>query len=719
MTDPAPTEQIVARGVTPEYFDALGAAALHGRALIAEDAKNSTGMPAAVLSNGFWQRRFASDPQAVGRTLMLQGQRFVVVGVMPPGFNGLSVDWAPDVRIPLRAYSLLAPEFRDDFFELTGRLSPGYTREQAEAECVAIWNSMAESEPGGAYAILNAAVRLDPMERGVSVVRDRFGNVLQLLIATVSALLLIACANLAGLQLARGTARKQELSVRRGIGATRGRLVRQMLAESLLLVVLGTAGGLWIAFVTTPPAMRMLPPMRDFSSALVPLSLDVGMDWRVFAFGVAISGLTLALFGLAPAVSISRGTLETMLRGVRARSSWRGQQALTVVQIALCAVLLTCAGLMVRTFRELRSVDSGFDAGQIATFTLDTWSGGYRRETEAVFLRTLTERVRQIPSVVSVGISSRGVMRGRGVGMTTAPVGQRTTRADFLNTDLHTVSPEYFETMGMRLLSGRTLSPTDVVLNGDTVARPWKVLVNQAFVRRFFPDVNPLGRHFGAGLETIVSVAGYEIIGVVSDAKYRSLRQPILPTVYSGPIEGTYGSVVLNVRSEAPPETIFQPVQKALAAIDPNMAFTEVHTLAGEVDDSTASERLAAGLGSIFGVLALLLAGVGLYGLLAYIVAQRRSEIGIRMAVGAQRGAVLRAVARDGMRLVLIGVSAGMAASLALTRLLSSLLYGVEPTDPLTFVSVAVLLLGVALVACYIPARRAAKVEPMVALRHE
>ena len=701
--------------------------AFRGRLLTPLDEKEDYGTPPVVLSYGFWRRRFDGDPRVLGRTIALLGHRFVVVGVTPPEFNGFSVDTAPDMRIPLRAYPLLFVNFNKEQelqFELAGRLRPGFTRAQAEAECLSMWNStmgaylrdVERAAPQTVSALLSQGMALDPLEQGVSIVRDRFGNVLKLLMASVIVLLFIACSNIAGLQLARGAVRRQEMAVRLALGATRRRVVGQMLAENLSLMILGTVGGLFVAVLGTPLAVRALPPMRDLGSALIPISMDVRMNGRVFLFASALSLLTLLFFGLAPALTASRQSLDSILRGARSTSNWRGRWTFIVCQIASCTLLLTAAILLVRAFEHLRGVNPGFDSQHVATFTADTTAAGYTPQTETAFLQILIDRVRQIPGVVSVAIASRGVMRQRGLGATVAPAGQRATRADFLNSDLNMVTPDYFDTMGIRFLYGRMLTSIDSTPSLESHGKRIKVVVNQSFAQRFFLNTNAVGKFFGNGLDVEVA-PDFEIVGVVSDARYRSLRQPITPTYYV--VATNFGSFVLNVRTRMRPESVLRPVQNVLTSIDPSLAFLEIHTLAEEVDDSVASERLTAALSSIFAGFALLLAAIGIYGLVSCVVEQRSREIGIRIAYGAQKSDVLEMVVGDGMKLALAGAAIGIVASIISTGLLSNLLYGISPTDPLTFFAVVLALLTVALAASYIPARRATRVDPMVSLRYE
>jgi predicted permease len=718
MTDPAPAEEISARAVTPEYFTALNVGALYGRVLTPYDEQDNSGDPPAVLSYGFWRRRFDGDPRAIGRTITLRGRKFVVVGILPRGFNGLSADTAPDVRIPNRAYAVLTGfPGANRAIELFGRLKPGVTRAQAEAECQSFFQSVVvpyyadivkEFPNNGAAQLIKSGVNLDSVQRGESVLRDRFASPLQLLMVSVSVLLLIVCSNVGGLLLAQGVARSQEIAVRMAMGATRTRLIRQALVENSLLAVLGAAGGLWVGLLITPLAGRALPPLRD-GTILLPLSLDVHMNGRVLLFCLMLSVITVVLFSAAPAITACRSGLDRVLRGSRSSAGLRGHKALIVVQIGLSTFLLAGASLLVRSFRELHAIDPGFDRDHIATFTLDFSFS----KKDAGFIPLLMERVRQTPGVISAAISSVGVMRGRGMGATVAPVGEQATQADYLNASFLDVSPEYFDTMGIRLLAGRSLTSQDAPAGKPGL--PAKVVVNQAFVRRFFPHADPLGQRFGIGLKAVES-ADYEIAGVMSDAKYRSLREPMIPTFCD--LANDY-SRVIYVRTRIRPELIFEPVRKVLAALDPSLAFIEMHTLAEEVDDSAAAERLTALLASVFGGIAVLLAGVGLYGLLAYAVMQRRREIGIRMALGAAALDIAGLTVRQTVGMAIVGLAAGLGAALACGPLVRSVLYGISPWDLTSLGSAVGFVLVVAAAATLVPALRAARVVPAVALREE
>ena len=721
LTEPLPAEQVTATLVTPEFFDALGIQALYGRALTAADARD-TGTVPAVLSYGFWQRRFHGDLQAPGRTLMIQGHAFVVVGVMPRGVNGLAVDTAADVSVPARALPLLTSLTLDraEGLEIAARLKPGVTRVQAYAECLSLWQSVTRSSHKGSPSLaleLSRGITLDPLERGTSILRERFGGSLELLMASVGLLLLLVCVNIAGLLLARMTSRQQEIAVRLAVGATRARLMRQMLAEGLPLAVAGAAGGLLLAYTGIPLAMRALPPIRDRAASLRALSLDATIDWRVLAFSLGASLLALAIFGLAPALAASRTSLDSVLRGARITGGGRGRQILVAVQIALCTFLLAGAGLFVRTFKDLRSTNPGFDSEHIATFTLDLSGHGYTPQTEPALVRGLIARASEIPGVASASVAARGVMRDRGVSTTVAREGQRITPADFLNANLNAVSTGYFDTMGMHLLAGRVLTVADAPSTGAAPARPTNVVVSKAFAERFFPGEDPLGKRFGIGIAGSVAKADDVIVGVVSDAKYRSLREPFSPILYQA-MEAS-DTVVLNVRTRVRPDAIFEPVRKALASIDPTLALLEVHRMDEEVDASASGERLLAALASIFAGLAALIAVVGLYALLTYAVAQRQREIGIRMALGADAMDIAALTFRQTLGIACSGIVAGLGGALAAGPLVRSLLYGVSPQDPVSLATAAVLAILVAAAATAIPTASAMRIEPAYALRKE
>jgi putative ABC transport system permease protein len=423
----------------------------------------------------------------------------------------------------------------------------------------------------------------------------------------------------------------------------------------------------------------------------------------IFAIGASLA--TALLFGLAPALAASRVSLDGVLRGARSSRAGRLRPALVVFQVALCTMLLAGAGLLIRSFRQLHSMDPGFDAGHAVTFTVYPGLSGYSQAQCDKLRLALLDRVRALPGVMSAASASRAVMRGSGIKMSTRPEGQTITDADSLNTSENTVSPEYFDTMGMRILAGRGFQES------DRDAKPPRILINETLAHQFFPHAHPVGRRLWNGLGAL-----WEIIGVVNDAKYRSLREPMTPTLYN---LGSDDIFILIVRTRMRPDTFIQPVRRELAALDPALPFIEIHTLAEEVDSSTASEHLTATLASLFGLLAAMLAALGIYGLLAYSVAQRRREIGIRMAVGARPGDIARMIGRQALAMVAVGTVAGLAAAWELAPAIRSLLYGVAPSDGVSLGAAAAFVIAVSALGAAIPAGRATRVEPAAALRDE
>jgi predicted permease len=722
MTGREPAEEITVHGVTPEFFDALGVRPLIGRLLVADDAARNFDTPPAVLSYEFWRKRFGNSNSIRAQTLAINGHRFAIVGVMPHGFHGLSVDNGPDVRIPLQAYSLLAPDFNVDHaeFELAGRLKPGVTQSQAQAECLAFWYPLMKdyyqktekSSPEAVANLLKRGMELQSLERGTSILRDNFGDVLKLLMASISLLVLIVALNVAGLLLGRAVSRQREMAVRLAIGGTPLRLGRQLFTESILLSLFGAIGGLLIALITMPLALHSLPPVRDLDSSIVPISLDTGLNWRVFSFLLASSVVTTLIFAVTPVMAALRFSIDRVLRTVRSSSSFRGRQLLITAQIALCTFLLASAGLLVRSFERLRATPSGFAVDSIATFRCDFGTSKY----PPGMIHVLIERVREIPGVISAATSSSGVLRGHGLFMTAARAGKRITRADFMDSNANRVSRDYFTTMGMRMVAGRDFIPSDAPQPKQTT--PVKAIVNEAFVRELFPGSNGIGKRFGTGVEGSISSAADEIIGVVSDAKYRSLRDPIRPMAYSLQTN-LDGDFMLNVRTRRAPQSIIQPVRQALASIAPGLALLETGTLAQAVDDTTAPERITATLASLFGAMAALLAGIGTYGLLAYAVTQRRREIGIRMALGAQPTDVAKLIAGQTFAMTVAGIFAGLGAAVLTGPAIRSLLYGIAPQDPAALAAAAIFVALIATTATISPTSNAVQIQPAETLRIE
>lgn len=585
-------------------------------------------------------------------------------------------------------------------------------------ECRAIWQTtmqdylqhVRELPPQVVSRELSRGMALDSLERGVSVIRDRYGDILKMLTASVGLIVLLVCANVGGILLARSAARQHEMALRLALGATQWHLARQVLVETCLLALPASVGGFAVALNAMSFMIHLLPPIRDVSTSLIAVSVDVRLNWRAFFFLLSLTLLTVLLSSIMPALGISRTSLDIVLRAVPSARRWRARQVLVTFQIALCTLLLATASLFVRTFQQLRRTNPGFDRDHVATFTIDP--GG--RPGSSALMRTFSERVGELPGVISVAWSTIGLMRDHGVSTTVAPVGGRLTYADFLNTNLNNVSPRFFATMGMRILAGRDFQATDIP--EPKVTGPEMVVVNQAFAQRFFPHTDPVGKRFGSarGMEGVAD-GRFEVIGVVSDAKYRSLREPIKPMFYT--LDSGAGQLVLYVRTHVQPEGIIEPVRRVLAKVDPSLPFLEVHMLAEEVDSSVAAERLAAAIGSLFGAIAALLAGTGIYGLLACVVADRRREIGIRMALGAGTTRIGGVIARQILAMTVrhylgTGICVRRTKGCFVRYFTVSL-----PEDPKSLLVATVFVAVLAAAASIVPAVRATRTDPILSLR--
>ena len=704
--------------VTGNYFTALNVQALYGRVLTQSDAFDSAASPPVVLSYRYWQSQFHGDAGAIGKTITLEDRPFTIAGVMPRQFNGLEVETTPDIRIPLAVASLLGTHttgpdaYRKFVYSIAARLKPGVTLDQARIESAAIVGPAMDLQ--SARQIRDEKLDVQSIANGVSIIRPRFAGALILLMAGVGLLLAMICANVGGLLLARAAARRQETAVRLAIGATAGRLLRQWLTESLLLTAIGAIAGLWISFISAPLMLRAIPSMRDLAATALTLSVDLRPDARFFGFAFGLCIVCALLAGLPAALQATRTSLQPSLQSTRATARQPLRWTLVAIQIGLCTFLLAGAGLLISTFRHLRSLDPGFDRDHVVTFSLDPGMAHYTDDQAADLQKRLLASVRALPGVASVSTALLGVMRGTGMKTTIAPEGQIAPRSDFMNTSINAVSADYFDTMGMRLLTGRNLRPD------EPKAKPQNVVVNQAFVRRFFSSVDPIGRKFGGGTGKPVS-GDYQIAGVVTDAKYRSLREPIPPTIYipQSPAINYSNSFIVYVRTKNRPEGIIEAVRKTLNSIDPRLPFYEVHTLAEEVNATLWAERLLAWLSSIFSIAAAILATLGIYATLAYAITRSRREIGIRVALGATPGDVLRLFSMRPVSSAAIGAVLGIGGFYIATPAFRSVLYDISPNDPAAIARAVGAVLFIAAAATLVAIRAAIKVEPAAILRDE
>jgi predicted permease len=730
-------EVVAGQAVSGNYYAALGVEPVLGRALNDEDDRASAA-PAAVLSHRYWQRRFGADAGVVGRPVNLNNVAFTVVGVSPPGFDGtMQVGSSPDVTIPIAWEPQVNPERSRMagagvwWLRVMGRLRPGATPEQAQASLDSLFRQSVIDHREARRAVAQSASApppLDPKDAPVLAVasgaqgemdtRESYQRPLYLLSGVVGLVLLIACANVANLMLARAAGRRREIAVRLALGAGRWRLIRQLLTESVLLSLVGGALGVLVAFWLKDGLMATGDWGGRWMSALEP-----ELDLRVLGFTAALSLLTGVLFGLAPAWRSTRVDLTPALkdsaRGASAPSRTWLSKSLVVAQVALSLVLLVGAGLFLRTLVNLRRVEPGFDTRNLLLFAVDPGLLGYKDERLADLYRRLTERIEAVPGVTSVTFSRTALLslaiNSRHFYLPGAAPGPDGRVKETGEVYVHQVRENFLEVMGIPLLAGRGLSER------DDARSPKAAVVNQTFAQQLFPGENPVGRRFSFNPEKPGEV---EIVGLARDAKYSSQRAETPPTVYLPWRQEmrVMSSVFFEVRTEGDPEAWVAAVRQAAREVEAGLPLNNVKTQAEQAGETMAMERLFAKLLSLFGLLAQLLAAVGLYGVLAWSVSRRTHEIGIRMALGARRGDVLRMVFRQGLGLTLAGLALGLVGAYALTKYLESLskmLYGVSPADPLTFGVIAAFLLLVALLACYFPARRATRVDPMVALRHE
>lgn len=723
--------------VSGDYFRTLGVGAALGRVLIPADDK--PGAPAlVVLTYGYWQRQFGADPSVVGKTLNLNGVPFTVAGVADAGFTYLTPGSVHDFSVALSQRRNLQVGWKwtpiqEDagawWIVSAGRLKPGISVAAAESQLTAMFAyNLLHAEKPIAKAEDQPAIKLLPAQTGLTGLRGRISTMLYVLMTAVAMVLLIGCANVAGLLLARAAARQKEIAVRLALGAARARLMRQLLTESITLSLMGGALGILLAYWG---AHALVDFAVNHADSWFRFSADI--DWRVLGFTLTATLLTGLLFGIAPALRSMRVDLTPALKdnagGLGGRQGrFRLGNVLVVAQVALTVVVMVGAGLVVHTLQNLRSLDPGFATGNLLTFDVDATLTGYKGERMAAFYRDLRDRFAAIPGVTSVSYSSSILLSGSLWSTDfhlpgTPPKSMKT--ADYMP-----VGPEFFETMQIPVLQGRKFKPEEYELTAKTEADPKArasvaepVMVNEAFVHAYFPNVNPIGQPFGAYVPGVngdpspdaSASAGWRIVGVVRDAKYESLRRSIAPTIYV-PASGG-GS--FELRTSRDPMAVAPDVRDVVRQASSDLPVVDIRTQTETIERQLFQERLVARLASLFGLVALLLAAIGLYGLLAHEVARGTREIGIRVALGAATGQLLGRVVRQGVVLAAIGLAIGAAGSLALTRLLGSMLFEVQPDDPVTLIGASLLLMLVALAACYIPARRASRVHPLVALRHE
>lgn len=708
-------ERIWGYEVSGNYFDVLGVKAVKGRTFLPDEDRTRLTHPVIVISHASWQRRFAADPNIVGKEILINNHPFQIIGVAPPEFQGTEFVYMPELWVPISMMGWIEPgsQWLDsrknaNFFGI-GRLKDGVSLAQAESSLNILASDLAREFPDsneGQSIVLTPPGFIIPDLRG-SVVSFTW-----ILMAAVALVLLITCTNLAGLLLARATDRRKEIAIRLSLGADRRRLVRQLLTENVLLSVVGGALGFWLALWIMRLLLAFKPPI-DF-----PLSVDLSVDWRVIVFTLAISLITGALFGLAPALQATRASItsalkETADQGGHSRSRLRG--TLVVAQLAVSLMILISAGLVARSFAKLQSMNPGFDTRNALTLSFDLALQGYDDAKGMDFQRQIVERVQSLPGVKSVAVASNIPLSLNYNSSNVYVEGHVPERgANLPQAMTASVSPKYFETMGTRIVEGREFTDHDKK-DSESV-----VIVNETFVRRIIPEA----KSPADALNRRISLSGIQgpyslIVGVAKDGKYFNIAEEPRSFIWSPMAQDNTNGGSLVIRTEGPPEATISAARSVVLSVDPNLPLFDVKTLEEHMQFALFPSRVAAFVLGAFGIVALTLAAIGIYGVTAYSVSQRTREIGIRIALGAQLGDVLRMILRTAVILTTIGVVLGLLGAFLLTRALSSLLSGVSATDPVTFVIVSLVLILVALIASYFPARRATKVDPLTALRYE
>jgi predicted permease len=725
LDDGRGAEKVAVELVSAGYFDVLGVPPALGRTFVAEDETAPGANPVIVLTHDFWRTRYGRDPNVVGRTVLINGWPLLVVGVAARGFRSVSLDFHPAMFLPITMKQLISPGWgnwenrRMQWVRVSARLKPGFSRAQAEAALQTPYRQIIEQEtrepgfpavsPAEREQFLQSRLSLLPGGRGDSFLSSDLREPLSRLMILAALVLLVACVNVANLLTARGMSRRKEVTVRLAMGAGRLRLMRQMLIESLMLAVAGGLTGLLLSVWAT----RLLPLVApgQLRSLISP-----GINGIVLIFSVIVSGVAAVLFGLLPAWRATRislaSTFNEQATAVVGGPGVRLRQGMVVVQVGLSLILLVGSGLLVRSLASLYSVERGFQPTNLVRFKLDPAQRIRNWQRRLAFCERLLRDLQTVPGVRSVAVARVPLLESYAWGDGVVVEGYQTEEGEHPMTTCDSVSRDYCKTLGIPLRLGRDFTEQD-----ELPGAPLVVIVNETFVRTYLQGRNPLGCRVGFRHGPDFQ-PDREIVGVVADFKSDSLRwvRPLMMGPY--PQMGLY-EMTVYVRTSSPSAQLFPAIREQVLRIDSGIPIYDFGTVENQLDRYLATERLMGFLASLFGALATVLAMIGLYGVMTYNVARRVREIGIRMALGAEPGSVLGLILRDGMLLVGLGAALGLAGAVAVTHILRNLLFGIGTTDPLTYAGAAVLLIVVALLACYLPARRAARIDPMAALRHE
>jgi predicted permease len=723
------TERVEAELVSGNYFTMLGVKPALGRVFSSEeDDRVYQGHPVVVLSYDYWVRRFASDPAIIGKTVQVNNYPMTVVGVSAAGFAGLDPARSPQIRVPILMKPAMVPEWewvrmddpRTRWVQVFARLKPGQTVETAQAPLQALFLQIRQHEmtlegarnwtPYIREQFMRGRLVVARADIGFSPLRNDFSTPLLVLMGMVGLVLLIACANVANLLIARAFVRQREVAVRLSLGASRGQLVRQLLVESLLLAFAGGALGLAISVALTRGLLAFIPSDGQ------PLLVNAEPDLRILAFTFAITLVTGIVFGLLPALRASRPDPWTTLKDTVGAVAGHGgslflRKGLVTAQVALSFLLLFGAGLFVRSLGNLQTTETGVrDSGNLVTFRLAPALSGYDDERAGAFYRQLLDRLQTAPGITSAGMAGVAILAGDEWDSTMSVEGHQAADGEDMQAFMNALSPGYFETMGIPLIEGRDFTPLDAKREA-TVA-----IVNRKFAEHFFNGKSAVGRRigWGSGPETKLTI---EIVGVAADSLYEGPREGVRRQVFI-PTWGRNSST-FYVRAAIPSSSVYSIVRTEVKALDQSMPIYEMKTLEAQLDETLLTDRLIAVLSAGFGLLATVLASVGLYGVMAFVVARRTKELGLRLALGAEPGSVIWMVMREVLVLLAIGLAIGVPAALALGRYVASQLYGIEPNDPSMAFTTGVLLALVAVTAGLVPARKASRIDPILALRYE